>query len=99
MADNDKAPKKKMYRVMPRIAYRYPQMVTIVPLDLSQRVGVGGQEIPVVSIALGTKEVKRVLPATLERPETEIISKPATQEQLKYLYEVEKHPHIEEYEE
>ena len=88
--------KGKKYRVNARIAYRYPEMVTLVPSDLSQKMG---PNTPTISVALGTKEVRRVLPATASRPEQEMVSKPATQDQLKYLYEVEKHPHIEQYEE
>lgn len=88
--------KTKKYRVSPRQAYKYPNQVTLVPTDLTKRVG---GDTPVVSVSLGAKEVRRTLPATKERPETELVSLPASQEQLKYLYEVEKHPHIEEYEE
>lgn len=88
--------KAKKYRVSPRTAYKFPNMVTLVPLNLDEQVG---GKIQVVSVSLGAKEVRRTLPATTERPEVEMISKPASQAQLKYLYEVEKHPLIEEYEE
>lgn len=90
------ADKVKKYRVSPRMSYKHPQMVTLVPVDLTKRIG---PDVPVVSVSLGTEEVRRTLPATRERPATELVSKVATQAQLKYLFEVEKHPFIEEYEE
>lgn len=96
MADTTTTGKKKMYRVNVRIAYKHPNMVTLVPKDLSRMIGPGNEGI---SVALGSKEVRRLLPAKADRPEMEMVSKPATQEQLKYLYEVERHPHIEQYEE
>lgn len=91
------APKKKMYRVSPRILWKYPNLVTLVPVDLAEKVI--GPNTPVVSVSLGTEPVKGKLPARNGRPEVELISNPATQAQLKYLFEVEHHPHIEEYEE
>ena len=50
------------------------------------------------SVALGGKEVVRVLPGNAARPETTRRARAATQEELKYLYEIEKHPFIEEVE-
>jgi len=86
---------KVAYRYNQRQKYKYPDAVTLVPaFDLTKLPGPNDE---VVSVALGDKEIRRTLPATAERPATEMVSKVATQEQLKYLYEVEKHPHIERY--
>lgn len=89
--------KGKKYRVNVRAAYKNPNMVTLVPTDLTQKLI--GPTTPVVSVALGTKDIKRILPATTERPEMEMISTVATQDQLRWLYEVERNPLIEEFEE
>ena len=96
MADVVATTKGKKYRVNVRIAYKWPNMVTLVPFDLSKPIGQGNDA---VSVALGDKEVRRTLPGTKDRPEMEMVSKPASQTQLKYLYEVERHPLIEQYEE
>lgn len=90
------ADKKKIYRAHPRSLDRWPDMVTLVPLDLTQKIGPNSA---VVSVALGSKEVRSTLPARANRPPVEVVTKPATQEQLKYLYEVEKNPHVQEIEE
>lgn len=97
MAETKEAVAKvKKYRMNARAAYQYPDAVTLVPSDLTQRVGGNTQS---VSVAMGTKALTRELPATKERPKTTITVQPATQEQLKYLYEIEQHPFIEMYEE
>jgi len=86
---------KVAYRYNLRQKYKYPDAVTLVPaLDLSKKPGPNDE---VVSVALGDKEIRRTLPATAERPELEMVSKVATQAQLKYLFEIEGHPHIERY--
>lgn len=97
MAEETKTGKVTKYRVKARIAYKYPEMVTLVPVDLTQKVGVANPAV--VSISLGTKEVRRTLPATADRPAMEMVSAVATQEQLAYLYNIEQHPHIEAYQE
>ncbi len=97
MANEEKTGKVTKYRVKARIAYKYPEMVTLVPVDLTQPMGLPNQLV--VSVSLGAKEVRRMLPATADRPATEMVSAVATQEQLRYLYEIEKHPHIEAYQE
>lgn len=89
------AAKTYQYRYNLRQKYKYPDAVTLVPaLDLSKKPGPNDE---VVSVALGDKEIRRTLPATAERPELEMVSKVATQAQLKYLFEIEGHPHIERY--
>jgi len=95
MANEEKAVKATKYRVRARIAHKHPEMVTLVPVDLSQKVGIANPAV--VSVSLGAKEVRRTLAATSERPAVEMVSTVATQEQLRYLYEVENHPHIEAY--
>lgn len=83
------------YRYNPRQKYKYPDAVTLVPVfDLTKKPGPNDE---VVSVALGDKEIRRTLAATKDRPELEMVSKVATQAQLKYLFEVEQHPHIERF--
>jgi len=98
MADLTTAPqattKAKKYRVNARKIYQYPDMVTVVPQNLTEKMG---PLTAVVSVALGDKAVKRTLPAKKDRPAVEVVVEPATQEQLKYLYEVEKNPLVEAY--
>lgn len=77
------------YRINPRWANNYPTAVTLVPLDLQSRTG------QTVSVALGSSPVRYTKPGSAKNAPLEMESKPATQEQLAYLYEVEKHPAVE----
>ena len=77
------------YRVNENFAWKYPTAVTLVPVDIANP---NGQK---VSVALGDKTVINERAGNTNRPALKMIAEPATQAQLKYLYEVDKHPAIE----
>lgn len=74
---------KKKYQMRPADLAKYPDAVTLV----------NG-----VAVALGGKEIVLNKPGTKEHPPRIRKVRPATQEELKYLLEEEKHPFIEEIE-
>ena len=88
------AARPKKYQVNAIHAWRFPNATTVVPADLTKRVD--QPNIALVSVALGEKELTHKIEGTEERPPSTLIVKPATQAQLKYLFEVEKVPYIEE---
>lgn len=49
-------------------------------------------------VSLTGKEVVSERPGKKDKPPVKVTARPATQAELKYLFEVEKHPFIEEYE-
>jgi hypothetical protein len=77
------------YRINPRWAAQHTTAVTLVPIDLSNP---NGQR---VSVAIGSADVVYNKPGNAKSQPLTMVSKPATQQQLAYLYEVEKHPAIE----
>ena len=77
------------YRINENFAWKNPTAVTLVPVDLANP---NGQK---VSVALGDKAVINERAGNANRPALKMIAEPATQAQLKYLYEVDKHPAIE----
>lgn len=84
------------YRYSARAKYQWPNAVTIVPIDLTK---LRGPSEPFVTVALGDKEVRRDIPGTADKPPETLIAQPASQEQLKYLFEFEHNPYVELYEE
>lgn len=73
----------KKYQMRAQMLAKYPNAVTLV----------NG-----VSVALGGKEVVNIKPANASGPAVERKVRPATQAELQYLFETEKHPFIEEIE-
>lgn len=84
------------YRLKPLLAAQYPQMTSLVPVNLNEKVG---GKTDVVSVALSGQDYTVTIPATQTRPEYKKTIKGATQEQLKYLKEVEGNVNIEKFEE
>ena len=68
------------YKVNDKFAAKYPNAVTLVD-------GVG--------VAICGKDIEIETPGTAQRPPSKRVIKAATQAQLKYLYDAEKHPAIE----
>jgi hypothetical protein len=68
------------YKVNDKFAAKYPNAVTLVD-------GVG--------VAICGKDLEIETPGTAQRPPSKRVIKAATQAQLKYLYDTEKHPAIE----
>ncbi len=91
----DKAKTVKKYRVRDWALTRFPDMVCLVPLDLSRSLAYNND---IVCVAIGPDNVEKEMPGNGQAPPTKRIIKAATQAQLKYLYEVEKNPFIELYE-
>lgn len=83
----------KRYRVKPQIAAKHPGMTSLVPVDLSKRVG--DPNVEVIAVALSGENLTVDVPATATRPAYKRQIKGASQEQLRYLYEIEKNPQIE----
>lgn len=90
-----KAPTKK-YRFNQRQALKYPQAVTLVPFDLSEKMGLPNQAVQ--AVALSGVPYEKKLPDRPGQPGGTVTVPGATQEQLAYLYKAGT-PHIEEYEE
>lgn len=67
------------YAVDPVFGNAYPNAVTL---------------IDGVPVALSGKDVTKTKPGTLTHPPSTRVVKGATAEQLEYLFEVEKNPHI-----
>ena len=84
---------QKKYRASARFIYLHPGAVTSVPVKITDKVDLNA---PRVTVALGETPIKVEQPGTATTPPREMTIQPATQEQLAYLYNVEKNPHIEE---
>lgn len=85
----------KKYRVKPAHAAKWPEMTSLVPKNLSEKVG---GNVEVVSVALCGKDITVKKPGTATTLPYEVTVKAATQDQLKYLFN-EGNPHVEEVDE
>lgn len=84
------------YRLKPLLAAQYPQMTSLVPVNLNEKVG-GKTEV--IAVALSGIDFTKDIAATATRPAYKKTIKGATQDQLRYLKEVEGNVNIEKFEE
>lgn len=91
MEVSEKKDAAKKYQVSEVSAFQYPEMVTLVPTDLTKPISPSNPGVPV---SLNGKPIERTVAATKESPERKLTIRGATQDELKYLKEVEGNPHI-----